>query len=279
MKIDLKSMIAMIGGSVTRNFKHYLVAFSLLFFISLVASCNASGKYQEAPSQSQPQPKEVKVVTPSKTLPVMIGQPFPHLEVITTHGKIVLPDHFTKQGKWFVLFSHPADFTPVCTTEFYSFQKHYPEFRNLNTELIGLSIDQVFSHIKWTEWIEKTLKTKIEFPIIDDAVLKVSKALGLIHRSGTNTVRGVFIVDPKGIIRFMAYYPQSTGRNIKEILRVIKALQTVDKYKVATPANWPNNELVKDEVIIPPANTVKKAEENAKKYKCFDWWFCHKKIK
>ncbi len=208
----------------------------------------------------------------------MLGEKFPRMEVHTTHGKIILPDHFA--GKWFVLFSHPADFTPVCTTEFVAFQKRYEKFRKLNTELIGLSIDQVFSHIKWVEWIKKNLKVRIEFPIIADDTGKVARRLGLIHPGkGTNTVRGVFIVDDKGIIRAILYYPQELGRNIDEILRMVKALQVSDRCGVAMPANWPNNELIKDKGIVPPADTEQLAKERTRKFKCFDWWFCYKPVK
>ncbi len=207
----------------------------------------------------------------------LIGEKFPELEVTTTHGKIKLPDAY--EGKWFILFSHPADFTPVCTTEFVAFQKRYDEFKKLNTELIGLSIDQVFSHIKWVEWIKDNLNVEIQFPIIADDTGAVANQLGLVHPGkGTNTVRAVFIVDPKGIIRAILYYPQELGRNMDEILRMVKAFQVSDENGVAIPANWPNNELIKDEVIIPPAADVKTAEERPKQYDCFDWWFCHKKL-
>ncbi len=212
----------------------------------------------------------------------LLGDKFPELEVKTTHGVIKLPDHF--KGKWFVLFSHPADFTPVCTTEFVAFQKRYEKFRELNTELIGLSIDQTFSHIKWVEWIKEKLGVEIEFPIIADDLGKVAAKLGLIHPGkGTNTVRAVFVVDPNGIVRLILYYPQEIGRNIDEILRAIKALQTSDANGVATPANWPENELIGDKVIVPPASDVKTAEERLKKaeageHECYDWWFCYKKL-
>lgn len=210
-----------------------------------------------------------------KTMP-LIGDKFPEMKVNTTHGEMNLPEAF--KGKWFILFSHPGDFTPVCTTEFVSFQKRYKEFKELNTELIGLSVDQVHSHIKWVEWIKDNLDTEIEFPIIADTG-KVSDIMGLIHPGkGTNTVRAVFIVDPKGIIRAILYYPQELGRNLDEIVRMVKGFITADKHGVAIPANWPNNELVNDEVIVPPAGTVKDAEERPKKYDCYDWWFCHKKI-
>ena len=207
----------------------------------------------------------------------LIGDKFPEIEVKTTHGKIKLPDAYS--GKWFILFSHPADFTPVCTTEFVAFQKRFDQFKELNCELIGLSVDQVFSHIKWVEWIKDNLKIEIKFPIIADDTAGVAKLLGLIHPGkGTNTVRAIFIVDPKQIIRAILYYPQELGRNMDEFLRMIKAFQISDKNGVAMPANWPNNELVKDEVIIPPAMDEKTAKERIKQYECFDWWFCHKKL-
>lgn len=207
----------------------------------------------------------------------LIGEKFPEMEVVTTHGKIKLPEAF--EGKWFILFSHPADFTPVCTTEFVAFQKRYEEFKKLNTELIGMSIDQVFSHIKWVEWIKDNLNVEIQFPIIADDTGSVANQLGLVHPGkGTNTVRAVFIVDPKGVIRAILYYPQELGRNMDEILRMVKGFQVSDENGVAIPANWPNNELIGDEVIIPPAADIKTAEERPKQYDCFDWWFCHKKL-
>jgi peroxiredoxin (alkyl hydroperoxide reductase subunit C) len=167
----------------------------------------------------------------------------------------------------------------VCTTEFVAFQKRMDEFQAMNCELIGLSIDQVFSHIKWTEWINEKLGVKIEFPIIADDMGKVAKQLGLVHSAkGTNTVRAVFIVDPKGKMRAMIYYPQEIGRNMDEIVRAIKALQTSDENKVAIPAGWPQNELIGEEVIIPPAMDETAAEERRTQEGCYDWWFCHKKL-
>ncbi len=211
----------------------------------------------------------------------LLGEDFPEMNVLTTHGLMSLPQAY--KGKWFVLFSHPADFTPVCTTEFYAFQVRYPQFRKLNCELIGLSVDQVFSHIKWIEWIKEKLNIEIEFPIIADTG-EVAEKLGLIHtKKGTNTVRAVFVVDPEGKIRVILYYPQEFGRNIDEILRIVEGIQISDKNKVALPANWPNNELVKDKVIIPPAGTLKLAKERLEKaktgeFECYDWWFCYKKL-
>ncbi len=218
----------------------------------------------------------------------LLGEKFPEMKVQTTHGVLELPKAY--EGKWFVLFSHPADFTPVCTTEFVAFQIRYDKFRKLNTELIGLSIDQVFSHIKWVEWIEENIKVdgkpvKIEFPIIADDTGRVSSKLGLIHDAkGTNTVRAVFIVDPRGNIRAILYYPQELGRNVDEILRMVEGFQVGEANKAAIPHNWPNNELVGDNVIVPPAMSVKEVEERnsaVKKgeIKCFDWWFCYKPVK
>ena len=189
-----------------------------------------------------------------------LGEKIPSFEAQTTSGRIRFPEDY--RGKWVVLFSHPADFTPVCTTEFVAFQKRYQEFKKLNCELIGLSIDQVFSHLKWKEWIREKLGVEIEFPIIADDQGRIARLLGMIHPSkGTNTVRAVFIVDPKGILRAMIYYPQELGRNMDEILRAVKALQISDEKGVAMPANWPNNELIGDKVIIPPASDEKTAKE------------------
>ena len=212
----------------------------------------------------------------------LLGDKFPSVKVNTTFGIKNLPEDY--KGKWFVLFSHPGDFTPVCTTEFVSFAKKHDEFKKLNCELIGLSVDQVFSHIKWTEWINENLNQEITFPIIADEMGKLAIKLGMLHpKKGTNTVRAVFVVDPNGTMRLMLYYPQEVGRNMDEILRVVKALQTTDEFGVATPANWPNNELWGDEVIVPPAANEKAKEERLAEdkkgtIKCEDWWLCHKKL-
>lgn len=210
------------------------------------------------------------------TIP-LIGEKFPELEVETTHGKIKLPDQFS--GKWFVLFSHPADFTPVCTTEFVAFARRYGDFKRLNAELIGLSVDSNFSHISWVRWIGEKLNTQIPFPIIADPRGHVAERLGLLHaKSPTHTVRGVYVVDPKGVIRAIIYYPGELGRNIDEILWVVKGLQVSDKYQVALPANWPNNEIVRDHAIVFPATYIQVAERVMKQFECFDWWFCHREI-
>jgi peroxiredoxin (alkyl hydroperoxide reductase subunit C) len=206
----------------------------------------------------------------------LIGDKFPEMEVSTTRGMLNLPKDFKK--KWFILFSHPADFTPVCTTEFIAFAKKFNEFQRLNCELIGLSIDQVFSHMKWVEWIKDNFEIKIPFPIIADHG-NVAKKLGMIHPGkGSNTVRAVFLVDPEGFIRLILYYPQELGRSIDEILRIVEAIQITDREKVAMPANWPHNSLIGKQVIIPPPIDEETAEERPKTYSCYDWWFCYKSL-
>ncbi len=205
----------------------------------------------------------------------LLGDAFPEMEVQTTHGVKKLPEDY--KGKWLVLFSHPADFTPVCTTEFVAFANRYDQFKEINTELLGLSVDQVFAHIKWHEWIEEKLNVNIPFPIIADNLGNVSHKLGLLHPGkGSNTVRAVYVMDPEGIIRLIIYYPQEIGRNMDEIVRAVKALQVSDSEGVATPAGWPENELLGSRVIVPPATDVDTAEERLKNYDCYDWWFCHK---
>lgn len=206
----------------------------------------------------------------------LLGEPLPNLVVQTTHGIKNLPEDY--KGKWLVLFSHPADFTPVCTTEFVAFAKRNEEFKKLNAELLGLSIDQVFSHIKWVEWIKEKVDIEIPFPIIADDMGNVATQLGMVHPGkGTTTVRAVFIIDPNGIIRLMIYYPQEIGRQIDEILRALKALQISDANKVAMPENWPNNELIGDKVINPPPKDIYEAEKR-KSWEGYDWWFTYKSL-
>ncbi len=212
----------------------------------------------------------------------VLGEKFPEMEVVTTHGVKKLPQDYN--GKWFVLFSHPSDFTPVCTTEFVEFARRTEDFRKMNTELLGLSVDSVFSHMKWTEWIKDNLDVKIEYPIIEDALGRVAIKLGMIHPAkGSATVRAVFIMDDKGIIRLIMYYPQEVGRDINEVLRVVKALQTADKHGVAIPEKWPNNPIIGDKVIIPPTKTEELAEARKKeiadgKVEGYDWWFAFKDL-
>lgn len=206
----------------------------------------------------------------------LLGDKLPEMEVHTTHGVRNIPNDY--KGKWIVLFSHPGDFTPVCTTEFVAFANRAHKFKKLNAELIGLSIDQVFSHMKWTEWIKNNLKIEIPFPIIADDMGKVSLKIGMLHPGkGTNTVRAVFLIDPEGKIRLILYYPQEIGRQVDEVLRSLKALQVSDANNVALPENWPNNELINDKVIIPPPRDVESIKSREKE-EGYDWWFKYKSL-
>jgi len=205
-----------------------------------------------------------------------IGSPAPQFEAVTTHGVLKLEDF---KGSWLVLFSHPADFTPVCTTEFMGFAQIHPKLREMNVELMGLSIDSVYSHIAWVRNIGEKLGQKITFPVIADLNKEVATLYGMLMpgESKTETSRCVFIIDDKQIIRAMIYYPLSTGRNMDEILRLIQALQTTDKYGVACPANWRPG----DKVIIPPPKTQEMAEERMKEkgIERADWYFSKKDLK
>jgi len=213
---------------------------------------------------------------PSPASMPRLGEPAPAFEAPTTHGVLRLEDY---RGSWLILFSHPADFTPVCTTEFIGFAKLYPELKKRNVELLGLSIDSVYSHIAWVRNIEANFAVKIPFPIIADLNKEVATAYGMVMpgESKTEAARCVFVIDPEGIVRAMIYYPLTTGRNMSEVLRLIDALQTTDKHKVATPADWKPGE----KVIVPPPTTQELAEERASKkngYECADWYFCKKQI-
>jgi peroxiredoxin (alkyl hydroperoxide reductase subunit C) len=178
-----------------------------------------------------------------------------------------------------MLFSHPGDFTPVCTTEFFSFSKRFEEFKNMNVELIGLSVDSNISHIEWVNWIEEHLKITVPFPVIADPMGDVAKKLGMLHaESSTATVRAVFIVDTNGIVRLIMYYPLEIGRNVNELLRAIKALQMSDKYKVAMPANWPQNELIDNKVLNSAPKTVTDAKSRIKEFKGYSWWLTYKSL-
>jgi len=203
-----------------------------------------------------------------------LNEPVPDFEAVTTHGKIKLSDF---KGKWVVLFSHPADFTPVCTTEFAAFAKIYDELVKRNVQLIGLSIDSVYSHIAWVRTIKEKLGVEIPFPVIADLDMKVAHLFGMIHpaASTTATVRCVFLIDPEMTLRAMIYYPLNVGRNMQEILRLIDCLQTADKYRIALPANWRPGE----EVIVPPPLTQDAAEKRMQEgYACTDWFLCKKKL-
>ena len=203
-----------------------------------------------------------------------LNEPAPNFEAKTTHGIKKLSDYM---GKWLVLFSHPADFTPVCITEFIAFAKAHPEFQAMNTELLGLSIDSNFAHIAWVRNIKENFGVDIPFPVIEDLSMNVAHAYGMIQpgASDTSAVRATFIIDDKGILRAMVYYPMTNGRAIPEFLRLVRALQTSDEHKVATPENWQPG----DKVIVPPPATTQEAE-NRKDEDCeyTDWYFCKKEL-
>jgi peroxiredoxin (alkyl hydroperoxide reductase subunit C) len=206
----------------------------------------------------------------------MIGERAPEFEAETTNGHIKFPSQY--KGRWVILFSHPADFTPVCTTEFMMFGSRYEEFKRLNCDLVGLSVDSVSAHIAWLRSI-KNLEfcgikdLDIKFPVIDDVKMCVAKAYGMIspNVSDTKTVRAVFFIDPHGIIRCIHYYPLTTGRNVEEMIRVIQALQKADSDKVATPVNWTPG----DGVIVPVTmtmNSVKERVDRPGDLKNIDWF-------
>ncbi|MBZ0112476.1 MAG: peroxiredoxin [Thermoanaerobaculia bacterium] len=204
-----------------------------------------------------------------------IGEPAPAFEAETTHGTLRLEDF---KGSWLVLFSHPADFTPVCTTEFVAFSKAHPKLRKLGCELMGLSIDSVYSHIAWVRNIEKNFGVEIEFPVIADLNKEVASLYGMIMpgESKTETSRCVFIIDGQQTIRAIIYYPLTTGRNIEEIVRVIKALQTTDQLGLATPADWQPGE----PMIVPPPSTQEQAAVRVGEagIDCTDWYFCKRTV-
>jgi peroxiredoxin (alkyl hydroperoxide reductase subunit C) len=207
---------------------------------------------------------------------IELNGPAPDFEANTTQGPVRLSTW--EKDKWVILFSHPADFTPVCTTEFIEFARHADALRAKNVTIIGNSIDSIYSHIAWIRNIEEKLGTKVPFPVIADLDQKVARLYGMVHTpsSVTATVRCVFFIDPKRVIRAMIYYPLNVGRNFDEILRVVDALQTVDANGVACPANWRPGE----EVIVPAPTTQKGAEERAvnKELHVADWYLARKKL-
>jgi len=203
-----------------------------------------------------------------------MNQAAPDFDAVTTHGNRKLADY---KGKWLVLFSHPADFTPVCTTEFMAFAKRQDEFTKLNTELLGLSIDSHYSHLAWVRNIKEKFNVDVNFPIIADLSMKVANDYGMIQpgASDTSAVRATFIIDDKGILRAMVYYPMTNGRSIDEILRLVTALQTSDANGIATPEGWQPG----DKVIVPPPATTEAAEARMNEgYECSDWYFCKKSL-
>lgn len=191
----------------------------------------------------------------------LIGEQFPTLELSTTEGKITLPGDYA--NSWFVFFSHPADFTPICTTEFVGFNTRVDEFNALNTKLIGLSIDSITEHEEWKKWIKENLGQEINFPIIEDLDCQIAKDLGIIRddQQNTTTARSVIITDGTGKIRLILEYPMELGRNVDEVIRAIKGLQMFDESKVMAPANWPNNEIIGDKVMVSPSRELTETEK------------------
>ncbi len=215
----------------------------------------------------------------------LIGEDAPAFTAETTQGPMNFPQDY--KGKWVILFSHPADFTPVCTTEFMTFASMMPEFEKLNTQLIGLSIDSNYSHIAWLRTIKEKIEYKgmkdveVKFPVIADIKMDVAKKYGMLQpaASDTKAVRAVFIIDPNAKIRAVLYYPLSNGRNFDELKRLLIAIQTADAFNVATPANWQPG----DDVIVPPAGSCGVAKERMEKsgkegINCFDWFMCFKPL-
>jgi peroxiredoxin (alkyl hydroperoxide reductase subunit C) len=213
-----------------------------------------------------------------------IGEKAPSFKAITTQGEIDFPKQY--EGDWVILFSHPADFTPVCTSEFMTFATLEPRFNELGCKLVGLSVDGLYSHIAWLRTIKEKIAYKgmndveVKFPLIEDITMEVAKKYGMIQpgESNTKAVRAVFVIDPKGIIRTVIYYPLSLGRNFDELLRVVQALKAADAFSIATPADWRPG----DDVIVPTAGScgVAKDRMNGKQegLTCHDWFFCTKKI-
>ncbi|WP_302139272.1 peroxiredoxin [Halomonas alkalicola] len=208
--------------------------------------------------------------------PVMpqLNRPAPDFTAKTTHGEKSLADY---KGKWLVLFAHPSDFTPVCTTEFSGFATRAEDFKALNTELLGLSVDSVHSHIAWARSIKQNFGVEITFPIIADLNMKVAHAYGMIQPGASDTaaVRATFVIDPEGVLRAMLYYPMTNGRSVDEVVRLVKSLQTSDAHGVATPEAWQPGQ----PVIVPPPATLDAAEARASEgYEYTDWYFCKKAL-
>jgi peroxiredoxin (alkyl hydroperoxide reductase subunit C) len=213
----------------------------------------------------------------------LIGDSAPAFKAKTTNGEINFPDDY--KGKWVILFSHPADFTPVCTTEFMTFATMQEDFKKLNTELIGLSIDSIYAHIAWLRTIKEKIEFKgmknveVKFPLIEDIKMEVAKKFGMLqpNASTTQAVRAVFIIDDKAKVRAILYYPLSCGRNMEEIKRMIIAMQKADREGIATPANWK----LGDDVIIPTPGSCGAAKERMEKEEpgkyCLDWFMCFRK--
>lgn len=269
-----------------------LAALALLAALVLPSAAFAGSKDKAPPAPPAPpvtcncppaEPVAPPPPAPATHIP-LIGEKAPSFVAETTQGTLQFPEAY--QGKWVILFSHPADFTPVCTTEFMTFAKMQPEFKALNTELVGLSIDSIYSHIAWLRTIKEKAEYKgmknveVNFPLIADLKMEVARKYGMLQASASDTkaVRAVFFIDPESKIRAVIYYPLSNGRNFDEIKRLLVAMQTADKYGVATPADWRPG----DDVIVPPPSSCgvakERVENSADAVTCQDWFFCFKKV-
>jgi peroxiredoxin (alkyl hydroperoxide reductase subunit C) len=209
---------------------------------------------------------------------LLIEDKFPTIDVRTTKGDMTLPDEFA--GHWFVFFSHPGDFTPVCTTEFVGFQKRAEAFAALNTKLIGLSVDDIEDHRAWVKWIRDNLQVGVEFPIIDDKDRSVSLQLGMLRPDQTAavTARSVIVVDDRGVVRTILEYPKELGRNIDEVVRIVKGLQLFDTIHLMAPANWPHNEIIGDKVLVPPSAELTDAEIAEQHVTQLSDWFRYREL-
>jgi peroxiredoxin 2/4 len=248
--------------------------------LSCAAACHASDPAQSCAAACRAS-EQSPVAAPHMPL---IGERAPEFTAETTQGPINFPSDY--KGKWVIFFSHPADFTPVCTTEFMTFATMADELKKLNCELVGLSIDSIYSHIAWLRTIKEKIQYKgmkdveVKFPLIADLKMEVARKYGMLQPSASDTkaVRAVFLIDPEGKIRAMIYYPLSNGRNMDEVKRLLVAMQTADEHGVATPANWQPGE----DVIVPPPGSCGTAKDRVEKHgedvTCYDWFMCFKKM-
>lgn len=269
---------------------HRLLTLTLMTALFATSAFAGPSKSSAAPAPTAvaapaPAPVAAPAAVPDASIRIpLIGEDAPSFVAETTQGTLNFPQDY--KGKWVILFSHPADFTPVCTTEFMTFATLQDDFKKLNTELVGLSIDSIYSHIAWLRTIKEKAEYKgmknveVTFPLIADLKMDVAKKYGMLQPSASDTkaVRAVFFIDPAGKIRSLLYYPLSNGRNFDEIKRLLVAMQTADKYGVATPADWRPG----DDVIVPPPSSCgiakDRVQSNDPSVKCQDWFFCFKKV-
>lgn len=267
----------------SRKLQTVVLALGIVTALVYLPFLLAADEPKPQPPMMCPMMPNMPLMQPPVTLP-LIGDDAPAFTAETTQGTINFPADY--KGKWVILFSHPADFTPVCTTEFMTFATMEPQFKALNCELVGLSIDSGYSHIAWLRTIKEKIKYKdmanveVNFPLIADVRMEVAKMYGMVQPNASNTkaVRAVFFIDPQAKVRAVIYYPLSNGRNFQEIKRLLIAMQTADAFQCATPADWQPG----DDVIVPPPGSCgtakQRMEESGKDYYCLDWFMCFKKL-